>query len=101
MLHKKTICLLVFVVVFLFPVISCTRLDKGPPKGTVSLATEKLPALDSIPLEWGKLVSVSTTPIYEGIFQLWFQDENGKVRMVPFDIQNSRLISHAVVVPRK
>ena len=99
MLHRKAICLLV--VVFLFPIISCTRLDKGPPKGTVSLGTEKLPALDSIPLEWGKLVSVSATPIYNGILQLWFQDENGKVRMVPFDIQNNRLISDAVVVPRK
>ena len=99
MLHRKAICLLV--VVFLFPIISCTRLGEAPTKGTVSLATEKLPALDSIPLEWGKLVSVSTTPIFEGILQLWFQDENGKVRMVAFDIRNRRLIPDAVVVPRK
>jgi hypothetical protein len=99
MLHRKAIWLLV--VVFLFPVISCTRLDEAPPKGTVLLGTEKLSALDSIPSEWGKLVSVSATPIYDGILQLWFQDENGKVRMVPFDIRNSRLVGHAVVVPRK
>jgi hypothetical protein len=90
-------------VVFLFPIISCTRLDEAQPKpkGTVSLGTEKLPALDSIPSEWGKLVSVSTTPIYAGWFQLWFQDENGKVRMVAFDIQNRALKPDAIVVPRK
>ena len=99
MLHRKAICLLV--VVFLFPVISCTRLGEAPTKGIVPLGTEYLPAVDSIPLEWGKLVSVSTTPIYEGIFQLWFQDENGKVRMVTFDIRDSRLISVARVIPRK
>ena len=99
MLHRKAICLLVLV--FLFPIISCTRLDEAPPKGTVSLGIEKLPVLDSIPLEWGKLVSVSTTPIYDGYVQLWFQDENGKVRMVPFDIRNNRLVGIGVVVPRK
>ena len=99
MLHRKAICLLVLV--FLFSTISCTRLDEGPPKGMVLLGTEKLPALDSIPLEWGKLVSVSATPMYDGILQLWFQDENGKVRMVPFDIRNGRLVSQALVIPRK
>jgi len=99
MLHRKAICLLV--VVLLFPIISCTRLDEAPPKGTVSLGTEKLPALDSVPLEWGKLVSVSATPIYGDILQLWFQDENGKIRMVPFNIRNRCLVDNAVVVPRK
>ena len=99
MLQRKAICLLV--VVLLFPIVSCTRLDEGPPKGMVLLGTEKLPALDSIPLEWGKLVSVSAAPIYPDLCQLWFQDENGKVRMVPFDIRYSRLVGKAVVVPRK
>ena len=99
MLQRKTIWLLV--VVFLLTILSCTRLEAPAPPQGVPLSTEKLPALTSIPLEWGKLVSVTTTPIYEGFFQLWFQDENGKVRMVPFDIQNNRLISDAVVVPRK
>ena len=100
MLHRKAICLLV--VVFLFPIISCTRLkDESPPKGMVLLGREKLPALDSVPLEWGKLVSVSTTPIFEGILQLWFQDENGKVRMVAIDIANRSLMPNAIVVPRK
>ncbi len=99
MLHRKTICLLV--VVFLFPIISCTRISEGPSEKTVVLGHEKLPALDSIPLEWGKLVSVTTPPIYEGISQLWFQDEKGKVRMVTFDIKNRCLFPNAVVISRK
>ena len=100
MLHRKAICLLV--AVLLFPIVSCTRLkDESPPKGMVLLGREKLPALDSVPLEWGKLVSVSATPIYPEYFQLWFQDENGKVRMVPFDMRNARLADQAVIVPRK
>ena len=99
MLHRIGICLLV--VVFLFPIISCTRISEAPDQKAVRLGAEKLPALDSIPLEWGKLVSVSTTPIYQGVFQLWFQDENGKIRIVAFDIKNRCLIPDAAVIPRK
>ena len=86
------------VVVFLFSGLSCTRVEtpsKGGPVGT-----EKLPDLNSIPLEWGKLVSVSTASAYEGV-QLWFQDENGKIRMVALSLKDRCLIPNAVVVPRK
>lgn len=97
MLHRKTICLIV--VVFLLSVLSCTRLD-APPKG-VPLGTEKLSDLKSIPLEWGKLVSVSTSPVYEGTFQLWFQDDSGKIRVVSFTVKDRCLFPDVVVVPRK
>jgi hypothetical protein len=97
MLLRKTVCLLV--VVFLLPILSCTRLDT-PPEGEI-LGTEKLPALSSIPLDWGKLVSVTTIPIYQGMFQLWFQDESGKVRIVGYDERSRQLAPEAVVVPRK
>jgi hypothetical protein len=80
-------------------ILSCTRIE-APPQG-VSLGTEKLPGLDSIPLEWGKLVSVSTTPIYQGTFQLWFQEENGRIRMVPYTPRGRYLTPNAVVIPRK
>jgi len=99
MLHRMPIWLLV--VVFLLPILSCARLEEAPSQKTVSLGTEKLPAPDSIPVGWGKLVSVTTTPIYQDVCQLWFQDENGKVRMVPFNIRNRFLVPDAVVIPRK
>lgn len=99
MFYRKVICLLA--VAFLFPIISCTRISEAPNQKTVQLGAEKLPALDSIPLEWGKLVSVTTTPRYQDLYQLWFQDENGKIRVAGFDIKDSRLIPVATVIPRK
>jgi len=99
MFHRKVICLLM--VVFLFPIISCTRISEAPSQKAVQLGTEILPALDSIPLEWGKLVSVTTTQKYRDFFQLWFQDENGKIRVAGFDIENRSLIPNVTVIPRK
>ena len=61
MLHRKTIWLLV--VVFLLPILSCTRLEAPAPPQGVPLSTEKLPALTSIPLE----------PELEKPFGNWFQ----------------------------
>ena len=87
------------VVVFLLSIGSCTRLE-APPKGG-PVGTEKLPALDSIPLEWGKLVSVSAHASYEGFFQLWFQDESGKIRMVRYSLNERSFVPDAVVIPRK
>src|SRR4030042_4235682 len=97
MLYRKTICLLV--IVLLLSILSCTRLEVAPKGGPVG--TEKLPTLDSIPLEWGKLVSVSAHASYEGYFQLWFQDENGKIRMVRFSLKERSLVPEAVVVSWK
>jgi len=99
MFHRKVIWLLV--VAFLFPIISCTRISEAPNQKAVQLAAEKLPALDSITLEWGKLVSVTTTARYQDLYQLWFQDENGKIRVAGFDIKDSCLIPVATVIPRK
>jgi hypothetical protein len=99
MLHRKVICLLV--VAFLFPIISCTRISEAPSPNAVQFGIEKLPALDSIPSDWGKLVSVNTAPNYQNFFQLWFQDENGKIRVAAYDIKNRHLYPDALVIPRK
>jgi len=99
MLLRKRMCLLV--VAFLLGILSCTRLETPPAPTGDRLGTETLPALSYIPSEWGKLVSVSTTPIYEGFFQLWFQDENGKIRMVAYSMRGRSLTPSAVVIPRK
>ena len=99
MLYRKVICLLV--VVFLFPIVSCTRISEAPSPIAVQIGTEKLPALDSIPSDWGKLVSVTTPPSNQNFFQLWFQDENGKIRIAAYDIKNRNLYPDALVIPRK
>lgn len=93
-------CLWLLVIVLLLPAFSCSRLPKQAEEKGAPLAFVQLPGTDSIPADWGKLVSVTTTPTYPGWFQLWFQDDSGKVRMVAFDVQNSHLNSNVVVIPR-
>jgi hypothetical protein len=43
-----------------------------------------LPAMDSIPPAWGKLVSVTTNPAFPSWFQLWFEDESSTIRLAAF-----------------
>jgi len=90
-----------FVVVLLLPAFSCTRLPEKPAQEGAALSSEQLPAPDSIPLEWGKLVSVTSNPAFPGWFQLWFEDGTSTVRMVPFDLQAKHFGSDAMVLPRR
>lgn len=93
--------ILLLVVVLLLPALSCTKLsDRPAPKGVV-VGSEKLPALDSIPPEWGKLVSATSNAAYPGWFQLWFEDESGTVRMVMFNLRTRQLDTNAMLLPRK
>lgn len=97
----RKIALGLFVVMLLVPAFSCTKMqDKSALPGPV-LTNEQLPALDSIPTQWGKLVSVTTNPAYPGWFQLWFEDETSTVRMVAFNHKTSKLDPKVVVIPRK
>jgi len=91
----------VLVVVLLLTTLSCARLPESPAQKGVMVGAAQLPASDSIPSEWGKLVSVTSNPAYPGWFQLWFQDETGTVRMVAFNLQTKQLDSNAVVLARK
>ena len=90
-----------FVILLMLPAFSCTKLPEKPAEGGVVLSSEQLPALDSIPAAWGKLVSVTTNPAYPGWFQLWFEDEFSTVRMVAFNLHTGQLDSNAKVFPRK
>jgi hypothetical protein len=87
--------------VFLLSAIACTRIPEAPTQDKGTLGTEELPALDSVPSAWGPLTAVTTTPLYPGWFQLWFQDQSGKIRMVRFDSKNHALRSSVSSIPRK
>jgi hypothetical protein len=99
-MYRQT-CIWFLVAVLLLPALSCTRLPEESAQKGVMVGSEQLPALDSIPSEWGKLVSVTTNPAYPGWFQLWFQDETSTVRMVAFDLQTKQFNSNAIVLPRR
>jgi hypothetical protein len=93
--------ILLLVIVLVLPAFSCTRLPEKPAEGGVVLTSEQLPALDSLPLAWGKLISVTSNPAYPGWFQLWFEDDMGTIRMATFNLRTGQLDQNATVFPRK
>ena len=99
MLSRTQKCLVVGILA-LFP-LSCTQLPEWEPPATASGALERLPTQDSVPLKWGNLVSVSTTPGSPYMSQLWFQDEQGNLRMVNYDMRSNNLWMTARFIPRK
>lgn len=89
-----------FLAALLLGTLSCARLPEKPAEGAAALSSEQLPAPDSIPAAWGKLVSVTSNPSFPSWFQLWFEDETGTVRMAAFDFRTKKLDPNAVVIPR-
>jgi len=99
-MYRQT-CIWLLVVVFLLPAFSCSRLPEKPVQTGVTVGSEQLPAPDSIPAEWGKLVSVTTNPAYPGWFQLWFEDGTSTVRMAAFNFRTRQLDPNVMVLPRR
>ena len=97
MSHRLVRCIIVLAL--LVGGISCTKLGE-PGAGEQKLVIEKLTAADSIPLKWGKLVSVSSTPGINNWVQLWFQDDEGTIRTVTYDVGGNYLSSQARVIRR-
>jgi hypothetical protein len=92
-------CLVVMVLVLL--PLSCTKIDEQAPAGQGNVAIETLPVKNSIPLEWGNLVSVTVTPEAGAFFQLWFQDEQGNLRLVLYHARTNSLMDIVRFIPRK
>lgn len=80
--------------------LSCSKLPRASSPGEGGeLAVESLTVADSVPLEWGKLVSVVNDP-GSGELLLCFQDEDGVVRMVYYNPRSGRLAPNARVIGR-
>jgi hypothetical protein len=52
-----------------------------------------------VPAAWGNLISVTDKGEFR--FQLWFQDDQGTVRMVRYDFRNRSLVPEVVLIPRQ
>lgn len=98
MLGRAIICLSLALAVLL---LSCTKQPEWVGAGEGAVAVEKLPEVDSIPLEWGNLVSSNVISSQPWVCQLWFQDENGTLRLVHYDVRDNVFISNARLIPRK
>jgi hypothetical protein len=81
--------------------LSCTKIGEQAPTGQGNVAIETLPANNSIPLKWGNLVSVTVTPEAGAYFQLWFQDEQGNLRLVLYHARTNSLMNIVRFIPRK
>lgn len=55
---------------------------------------------DSIPAEYGRLVSVTTTDVYPNFAQLWFEKEDGSIVTVFVNFKRGLMEKHALVIPR-
>jgi len=86
--------LLILALVALLP--ACQKLSPSP---RTPIAKEVLRTPTAIPGEWGRLVGVSSAPLYPDLVQLWFQDDSLNVRMVVFSVQTGELVN-ASLVPR-
>jgi hypothetical protein len=96
MLVRTGICLVGVVLVLL--ALSCTRL---PDAGSGEIASQELPQMDAIPANWGQLIAVSNVTHYPDHVQLWFQDSDGAIRMVPYSVTGGNFVGHYRMIPRK
>jgi hypothetical protein len=76
--------------------LSCTKLEV-PANVSARVAEEVLMRPDAIPAAWGNLVAVSSVPAYPDLVQLWFQDQQGAVRMVAFRVSTQEILNAHVV----
>jgi len=79
---------------------ACTRLSRDS-SGEGTLLIEDLAQTDSIPEDWGKLVSVTISPDFPRRSQLWFQDDKGTIHLAFFELQERRLAPKSVVLRRR
>jgi hypothetical protein len=92
---------LISVIVFLLVLqLSCTKLPQGLATTEGSFPTEKVIQTNSIPPEWGKLISVAISPDFPRVSQLWFQDEKGDIHLAFYDLSQNKLSPNVVVLRR-
>ena len=86
---KMLICFVgVYLVVFL---VSCTRLPESPspqPLATFGMETMKLD--DTIPLKWGNLIAESNSINNPDFTRLWFQDKEGNLFIVWYNMATNK-----------
>jgi hypothetical protein len=77
--------------------LSCKKVETLP-EGNISIV--KLDNVSSIPADYGSLVSVTINPTFPRISQLWFQDNEGTIRMVSVGTIDKAILDKVMVIPR-
>lgn len=81
-------------------VLGCARIEDRPEPTEGDIAVVEMPSPDSIPAAWGDLISVSNSSDFAHLFQLWFQDEEGTIRMVGYNLRTNEFQPDIRAFPR-
>jgi hypothetical protein len=78
-------------------IVSCTKLDT--PSGP--LRWKQVEFVDSIPAEYGSLVSVTSNPQNPAWVYLWFQKPDGTITVSFVNVVDGRVNDKSLSIPRK
>ena len=67
--------------------LSCTKI---PEPIESNLGMQELPLGNTIPAQWGNLVSVISASEFATYVQLWFQDKDGNVYLVGYNVLKNK-----------
>jgi len=82
-------------------VAACERLPRAAEPGTPgSVPGESLATTNTLPAEWGRLVSVTHPEWASQTSLLWFEDDRGVVRVASYDHLSRRFRTWVSVVRR-
>ena len=96
---RKIFLILIIFSVFLV-VWSCQKVAQEADE-MGKLERVKLSAVDAVPLEFGKLINVTSLSEYPRIMQMWFEDSAGTIRVVRVSMQLNKIYEEALIIPRQ
>jgi len=78
---------------------SCEQI-RPPGTAVTPLGREVMPADDRIPREFGRIFGASTSETYPGWGQLYFEDDEGTIRVVFVSFTDRALEPKVLTIPR-
>jgi hypothetical protein len=95
---KRVLVLLSLLALLL--VASCAKLPEKSTEMRGEIAFVHMAAKGAIPAAWGRLVAVSNSADFGHVFQLWFEDDAGAVRVAFYDMRANTFQTEGRLIPR-
>ena len=86
---------------FIALLLSCEKLPETQTNSEGTIKMEVAQLGDAIPLEWGNIITVSSVGQFPGWVQVWFQDKDGAVYMVPYNVASNTFHANYRFLKRK
>lgn len=78
----------------------CEKLAEKEVEVRGDIAFVPMEVKDKIPASWGRLVSVSNSSDFGHIFQLWFEDAEGSIRVAFYNVRSNEFQTEGRLIPR-